>query len=166
MTENVDQSKRPSYGALRVLVALAVLLVLFLGVVMFNARVDKFSSEQDSKEIVKQLEMIAVEYQTLTGTMPAPDMRTFVAETQSDLAHMYTNFHPDLYDGVTAQDAWGHEIRYVHPTASPDPKLGKHATFYFASPGPDGQWGDVTAQPDSEAFKHSQDNIRSFDVGK
>jgi len=160
------QSSRKEFSALRVFSALLAVFVFALGVVVFDLVAHRHSGEPDdqiTRRTIKQLELIALEYQAYKGDLPFADLRTFVDETNLDINFQYKVFDETAYDGLTVYDAWGNEIRLIHPRLSSDPSIGEHPEVFFASSGEDGRWGDVTAPPGSDAHRPAQDNIRSFD---
>ena len=149
------------------LVVIVILLIL-LGIgVTVGTSVIQEQEVQMTKEIVKHCELIAVEYQALTGAPPdANNIQQFVEATEVELSHMYKNFNEDIYHGGRIWDAWGKELKYSKDGRHNKAGGRDHNTFYCASAGPDDQWGDWNqSNKDHINYRRASDNIYSMAVG-
>ncbi len=77
------------------------------------------------------------------------------------------NDDPDGF--LELRDGWRNKMIYAafvdhDDSHGEDDFLPEHPAPFFASAGPDGEWGDVTADTDSQAFEQSQDNTYSYDL--
>ena len=153
-------------------IVIVILIIGLLSAILITAGRTMRSSvhQRATRTILVKLKAIASEYHVVTeGYVDDNDMSVFIATvkkitTINTMLGSMGTLHYDgapLYDGVTVYDTWKNEIRYARTNnhANGDIDLPQHLYPFFASAGPDGDFGDV--QNDDAA---SQDNIYSFEI--
>ncbi len=173
-----------AFTLIEILVTISIIaLLLGIGVAGMSALYGE-SDKSRTQVMLRQLQGVITEYSAQTrGTLPAHhnnianvigDIKANGGEaTEMMLRSIDKQFwQGGQYNGAAGgnqrlNDAWGKEIEYVQANGTGDPAINqqpKRPQPYFASAGPDGEWGtfSTTAVPDAAA----KDNIFSFEMGQ
>ena len=167
--------RRAGWSLIELLVVVGIIAILLA--ILINTAAESRGPVEQTKVTLKALMAIYDEYEVSTrrvpGTAASGAITQFCADvnkfdrTRKMLAALGKDVAidnlPATPDGFvdTVRDGWGVDIRY-----SPVPTTGTIGFKgpYFASAGPDGKWGTITAAtnlPDTDA----KDNLYSFSLG-
>ena len=160
--------KRTGFTLIELMVVIVIILILLgigAGVGSWQAR----RAEEDlSRTAIKSLHTISIEMQALgmaIGGTALDSTAEIVAKAKStrSLKGTIAGIPENLVNGNNVRDAWGQNIVFVkNGTALSGVPPRGDGMFYFASKGPDNQWGvynGTDAQKTQEA-----DNIYSYEV--
>lgn len=166
---------RPAFSLIELLVVISIIAILLALSVAALTGMYSQASKNQTEVVLNQLQGVLTEYSTQTGSNPAENSSTFSIEDFVDA--VYSDCQPAVkmletvdsklvvMDGNnidTINDPWGIELRY---TTGGDVNAGLplRRAPYFASAGPDGEWGTIDSdnEPNSDG---ADDNIYSFDL--
>ena len=154
------------------LIELMVVIVIILILLGIGAGVGSWQARQAEEDLtgtaLESLNAIAIEMQALGMGIGGASLDTtgeIVAKAKStrSLKEKLNGIPDNLISGNNVNDAWGNAIVFDKngTSISGVPPRGD-GVFYFASMGPDGQWGNYAG---SEAQKTQEaDNLYSYEI--
>ena len=160
--------KRTGFTLIELMVVIVIILIL-LGI---GAGVGQWQSRRAEIDLTRtaleSLNSIAIEMQVLGMGIGGSSLDTTAeivarAKTTRSLKPMLSGIPENLFTGSTVKDSWGQDIFFAkNGTALSGVPPRGDGLFYFASKGPDSQWGNYAG---SEAQKTQEaDNLYSYEV--
>lgn len=184
-----NRQSATGFTLIEIIVVVAILMLL-LGIgLAYGPGLLAPAERQQTVITLKNLQMINDEYAALTGshyqpTQNDPQLRieefvnAMLTSGDRNLKNLMASLDENILVNIEEdssdppewrlRDAWGNDIFYrlageTTQGLSGSQQLPNKTFPYFASPGPDGQWGDVTAATNTPAYDKSIDNLYSFD---
>ena len=181
--QTVRSRSQRGWSLIEILVVISIIVIL-LGIII-NTAVEKTGPEQQTKVTVRAAMAIATEYEVRTQlqidhansptgyTGAATGMGRFIyavmqiGETQKMLTALGTDALDSKTNPTQILDGWGKPLRYVNvvdtgDSYTADDQMPKRPSPYFASAGPDGEWGVVSVA--GVADTNASDNVYSFNL--
>lgn len=160
--------KRTGFTLIELMVVIVIILILLsigAGVGSWQAR----RAEEDlTRTALQSLETIAIEMQALGMAIGGTSLDTtaeIVAKAKSTRSLKATlgGIPDNLFNGNNVRDAWGQNIFFAkNGTALSGVPPRGDGMFYFASQGPDSQWGNYNGTDDQKT--QEADNLYSYEV--
>ena len=125
-----------------------------------------------TRSLLATLAAIATEYEVVTGgsvaiNSPVDSIEAFVddAKVPPTTEQMLKALGSDAHTGTTVKDKWGVAVRYAPSNEHNSDEswytteLRQHPRPFFASAGPDGEWGDEQERVNREAGQPHDANL-------
>ncbi|MAE65487.1 MAG: hypothetical protein CMJ18_14550 [Phycisphaeraceae bacterium] len=185
-----DRAARCAFTIIEILVVVAIMGLLITLVVVAGNRMSDNAKINQTKSLLSALSGIATEFEMaldghaddLMDVQPAgspyPDdeskyIRRFVEQAKKvpALERQLNALNQESFDGEVVVDAWGRPLMYArrndHDASDPSAvrnRLPEYAWPFFASAGPDGDFGDVRVN--GSAQLPEGDNLYSYELKK
>lgn len=183
----VQPSTRQGFTLIEVLIVVAVITILVAIMVAVGASAQRNAQINQTKVVLKSLELISEEYTRQRGGNPyqtdadpqtsrAPEavlnISDFVSKTIDVPAckQTYSKLPERVFDGTKVYDAWGHEVRIWPRRQIDSGGTAELRPAYFESAGPDGKYGRSFSTPQTPGStndtmqRENADNITSRDM--
>ena len=160
--------KRSGFTLIELMVVIVIILIL-LGI---GAGVGSWQSRRAeidlTRSALENLNTLAIEMQALGMGVSGASLDTTAeiisrAKATRSLKVTLAGIPDNLFTGSTVNDAWGKQIFFDKDGSSlsgAPPRAD--GMFYFASSGPDGQWGNYNGTPTQKT--QEGDNLYSYKV--
>ena len=160
--------KRTGFTLIELMVVIVIILIL-LGI---GAGVGQWQSRRAELDMTRtaleSLNTIGIEMQALGMGIGGTALDTTAeivarAKTTRSLKTTLNGVPENLFNGNNVRDAWGNNVFFAkNGTALSGAPPRGDGIFYFASTGPDGQWGNYAG---TETQKEQEgDNLYSYEV--
>ena len=158
-------SRLMAFTMIELMVVVAVILILLTIGGLVATKIAGTGEESITTSVLSAAMDVMAEYEVrIEQKTTSTNITQFVTDTRqiSAVAEKYHYFPSGTFTGTTILDGWDNEIRYVTNGATLN--MPRHPQPYFASAGPDGDWGTVDANnvPNDDAA----DNVYSFDLDR
>ena len=180
----------PGFTLIELLVVISIVIML-IGIVLAGTRHWFIQTRKATTQtVLRQIAGTLTEYTAVTrGEVPGinKEINAIIQDLKNNggdstelmLRSVNKKFWSPSYEDpdVVLIDSWGNEIEYVGPDGTNDNgaitgditttnQQPKHNIPYFASAGPDGEWGEFTNGNPYEPDDEAKDNIFSFDLSQ